>query len=154
MNGTNTEQPLRVVVGVDGSRQSKQALRWAAQIATSTGARIEAVAAWDIPANFGWAAWPAEWNPEGDTEKLLTSTVDEVFGPERPNDIQLIVRRGGAAKVLIDQAEHALMLVVGSRGHGGFTGLLLGSVSSNVAEHAPCAVLVVHGETNLPEVSA
>jgi nucleotide-binding universal stress UspA family protein len=56
----------------------------------------------------------------------------------------------GAAKVLIDASQGATMLVVGSRGHGGFAGLLLGSVSANVAEHASCPVLIIHGHQPLP----
>jgi nucleotide-binding universal stress UspA family protein len=55
-----------------------------------------------------------------------------------------------AAKVLLDVSQGAIMLVVGSRGHGGFAGLLLGSVSANVAEHAPCPVLVIHGDQAEP----
>jgi nucleotide-binding universal stress UspA family protein len=144
----------RVVVGVDGSKESIRALRWAARAATATGARLEAVAAWDYPATYGWAAWPQEWNPANDAKRALASTVDEVFGAERPSDLQLIVREGGAARVLLEESKGALMLVVGSRGHGGFAGLLLGSVSANVAEHANCPVLVMHGETEPPEVTS
>jgi nucleotide-binding universal stress UspA family protein len=144
----------RVVVGVDGSKESIRALRWAARAATVTGARLEAVAAWDYPATYGWAGWPQEWNPANDAKGALTSTVDEVFGTERPGDLQLIVREGGAARVLLEESKDALMLIVGSRGHGGFAGLLLGSVSANVAEHATCPVLIMHGETEPPEVTS
>ena len=64
--------------------------------------------------------------------------------------MQLVVREGGAAKVLLEASEGAVMLVVGSRGHGGFAGLLLGSVSANVAEHAGCPVFIVHGDQPPP----
>lgn len=147
MTTDSTAHSSRVVVGVDGSSQSKQALRWAAQMATSLGARLEVIAAWDFPATYGWAAWPQDWDPARDSAKALTATVDEVFGLARPKNLQLSVRQGGAAQVLLDECKGATMLVVGSRGHGGFTGMLLGSVSANVAEHASCPVLVVHGET-------
>jgi nucleotide-binding universal stress UspA family protein len=60
------------------------------------------------------------------------------------------VREGGAAKVLLEVSEGAAMVIVGSRGHGGFTGLLLGSVSANVAEHASCPVLIIHGDQAPP----
>jgi nucleotide-binding universal stress UspA family protein len=143
----------RVVVGVDGSRQSKQALRWACRIAASTGASLEAVAAWDYPAGLGWSAVPVEWDPEQDMQKVLTEAVDEVFGPQRPPGLQLTVSQGSASRVLLEQAAGAVMLVVGSRGHGAFSGLL-GSVSTHVTEHAACPVLVVHGDTPPPEMAA
>lgn len=134
----------RVVVGVDGSEPSKHALRWAARIAAAEGARVDAVAAWDFTPAFGWNALPMGYSPRLDVEKSLTETIDEVFGAERPKDMRLTTLEGRAAQVLIAVSRGALMLVVGSRGHGGFAGLLLGSVSSTVAEHATCPVLVVH----------
>jgi nucleotide-binding universal stress UspA family protein len=149
-----TEQAPRIVVGVDGSEQSKKALRWAAHLAADSGARLEAVAAWEFPISYGWAAVPVAWNPEQDTEKLLTRTVDDVFGENRPGDMRLSVHESNPAKALIDASEGALMLVVGSRGHGGFAGLLLGSVSASVAEHAKCSVLVVHGDQFPPEATS
>jgi nucleotide-binding universal stress UspA family protein len=138
----------RIVVGIDGSAAAAQALRWASRLAADTGARLEAVAAWQYPMLTGWgtAALPPDYDPEQDMAKVLTSTVDSVFGPDRPADLTLTVREGHPAQVLIDCAADALMLVVGSRGHGGFAGLLLGSVSQSVAEHASCPVLVVHGD--------
>ena len=73
-----------------------------------------------------------------------------MLGVERSTDIRVTVLEGNAARILLDQSVGAFMLVVGSRGHGGFTGLLLGSVSASVAEHAHCPVLVVHGDMNPP----
>jgi nucleotide-binding universal stress UspA family protein len=148
MSTTRTEPVTTpcIVVGVDGSEPSKQALRWAVKVAAPFGARLVAVAAWDYPSTYGWAAWPVDWDLAKDTQKLLTETVDEVFGADRPADLELLVHQGGASAVLLKESAGALMLIVGSRGHGGFAGLLLGSVSANVAEHAKCPVLVVHGE--------
>jgi nucleotide-binding universal stress UspA family protein len=154
MTSTPPDRPPRVIVGVDGSEQSKQALRWAAHFAATAGARVEAVTSWQYPTAYGWDAGPIEWNPEQDMEKVLTQTVDEVFGANRPHDMRLTVREGNAAKVLLEQSADALLLVVGSRGHGGFAGLLLGSVSANVAEHATCPVLVIHGKQNPTEATA
>jgi nucleotide-binding universal stress UspA family protein len=153
MSEVRLDPPKRVVVGVDGSEQSKQALRWAARFAASVDARLDAVAAWQYPTGFGWGAVPLEWSPGQDMEKVLTETVDEVFGSDRPAGMRLAVREGYAARVLLDESEGALMLVVGSRGRGGFTGLLLGSVSASVAEHAKCPVLVVHGDQTIPGAS-
>jgi nucleotide-binding universal stress UspA family protein len=146
-------RPSRVVVGVDGSTQSMQALRWAAHYAASVGAGIDVVAAWQYPTAYEWSPIQQDWDPEQDMEKMLTEVVDEVFGAHRPHDIRLAVREGNAARLLLAESADALMLVVGSRGHGGFTGLLLGSVSSNVAEHATCPVLVIHGNQNPPEAT-
>lgn len=142
----------RIVVGVDGSLPSQQALRWAAQLAAMSGAHLEAVAAWDYPSMYGWAPGP-EWDPAADAEKGLTASVDEVFGASRPADMRLTVQEGYPAKVLLDASDGALMLIVGSRGHGGFAGILLGSVSASVAEHATCPVLVIHGDQAPPAMA-
>ena len=135
----------RIVVGVDGSLPSREALRWAAHFATIFGARLEAVIAWEYPASYGWAGLAPEWDPAQDMREVLNDTMRAVFGDQPPRGVQLLVREGGAAKVLLEACKGAVMLVVGSRGHGGFSGLLLGSVSANVAEHAPCPVFIVHG---------
>jgi nucleotide-binding universal stress UspA family protein len=143
----SSSQPVaRVVVGVDGSSQSKRALRWAAAVAASFDAEIDAVAAWQVPAMTGWTPAAVAWNPKQDMEQCLTEAVDDVFGANRPAKLRLTVHEGHAAQVLIRASKGASMVVVGSRGHGGFAGLLLGSVSASVAEHAHCPVLVIHGD--------
>jgi len=135
----------RIVVGVDGSDHSKLALEWAARIAAAEGAWLDVVAVWETPTWYGWApVLPDDYVPGQDMQKLLDETVDDVFGAERPADLRLRAVRGYPAAALLEASKDALMLVVGSRGHGGFRGLLLGSVSANVAEHATCPVLVVH----------
>jgi nucleotide-binding universal stress UspA family protein len=135
----------RIVVGVDGSEQSKLALSWALRISARAGASIDAVTAWHFPINSGWGFVPDAWDPQADATKCLTDSVDEAFGAERPTGLRLLVREGLPAKVLLDESKGATLLIVGSRGHGGFAGLLLGSVSASCAEHATCPVLVVHG---------
>jgi len=136
----------RIVVGVDGSTQSRQALRWAAQFATSTDSTVRAVSAWEFPATYGWASWPNDWDPPRDAERLIDETVAQTFDGPPPVALEKVVREGSAAKILIDESRFATMVVVGSRGHGGMAGVLLGSVSAKVAEYASCPVLVVHGE--------
>ncbi len=136
----------RIVVGVDGSEPSKVALRWALTLATATGSPIDAVSAWQLPPTFGAEVLPSDWDPQADAEKVITETVDAVYGADRPAGLRLITVQGPAAKVLLDNSQDATMLIVGSRGHGGFTGLLLGSVSATCAEHATCPVLVAHGD--------
>lgn len=142
----------RIVVGVDGSPQSEQALHWATYLAGCTGSEIEAVTAW--PPQFEWGlAWipgGLNWNPAGESAKLLELSLERVYGGSIPASVHRRVVEGGAAKVLIEASRNATALVVGSRGHGGFTGLLLGSVSTACAEHASCPVVVVHGDNPPP----
>jgi nucleotide-binding universal stress UspA family protein len=136
----------RIVVGVDGSESSKSALRWAARLHPLFDGEIEAVIAWEYPTSYGWSAGlPCDWRPDLDAAKALESTVDEVFGTERPPALKCTVREGRANFVLLEAGDSADLLIVGSRGHGGFAGLLLGSVSAACTEHAKCAVLVAHG---------
>ena len=125
-------------------------MRWAARFLAVTGGWIDAVIAWHPPASYGWSYMPGDWNPEKDADKVLSRAVDEVFGADRPTGMRLIVREGNPAKVLLDESREADLLVVGSRGHGGFAGLLLGSVSAHCAEHATLPVLVVHGNKQAP----
>jgi nucleotide-binding universal stress UspA family protein len=143
----------RIVVGVDGSEHSRNALRWAAHLAQVFGARLDAVTAWEYPAALGWSVVPDDWDPAQDTAQILQQSVADVFGDAPPAGLQLHVQEGGSAKVLIDASQGANLLVVGSRGHGGFTGLLLGSVSANVAEHAPCPVMIIHGHQGPPPLA-
>ena len=140
----------RIVVGVDGSGPSQDALRWAAHFASIFGARLDVVTAWEYPQSFGWAVASPDWDPAQDMKKALADAARAVFGDQQPEGLQLIVREGGAARVLLDACQGATMLIVGSRGHGGFAGMLLGSVSANVAEHAPCPVFIVHGDQPPP----
>lgn len=140
-----------IVVGVDGSEESRDALRWALEEAALRHTTVHAVYAWTyavVPGELGWVAPPTESLDavrESATE-MLDTTVEEVAG-----DSEVEVRRsavqGGAANVLLDAAEGAELLVVGSRGRGGFAGLMLGSVSQQCAHHAACPVVILpHGE--------
>jgi nucleotide-binding universal stress UspA family protein len=140
MTQTTDARP-RIVVGVDGSDPSKLALRWAARIAAAENARLEAVMAWQLP-TLAYASIGPIVDMQHAMEDALLETVDEVFGADRPEGLQLRTVQGGGAPVLLESSNDALMIVVGSRGRGGFAGLLLGSVSSKVAEHAECPVLV------------
>ena len=140
----------RIVVGVDGSHPSQQALRWGAHLAATFGAGLDAVTSWDYPAGYGWGSIPSDWDPAQDMQKVLDQTLQDVFGDHPPAGLRRLVREGGAAQVLLDASQGAIMLIVGSRGHGGFAGLLLGSVSANVAEHGTCPVLVIHGDQPPP----
>ena len=141
----------RIVVGVDGSPQSKLALRWAAYLAETCGACIEAVMAWEYPATYGFSSSSVvNWDMQADYDKGLSATIDAAFGPDRPFGLRMTVREGNAARVLLDASDGATMLVVGSRGHGGFAGVLLGSVSAYCTDHARCPVVVVRGDAEPP----
>jgi nucleotide-binding universal stress UspA family protein len=145
---TMNDGPRRIVVGVDSSHGSRAALLWAVAQARLTGAAIQAVAAWQDPAMYyayGWAPDPfAAGGIAASTEKALVRTIAEVLGTQdRPVDARATIVEGPAAQVLLTAAEGADMLVVGSRGHGAFHGMLLGSVSRHCTQHAPCPVVVV-----------
>ena len=99
----------RIVVGVDGSAQSKLALSWTVRIAAITGATIDAVTAWHFPMNSGWGYTPDAWNPEADATQCLTDSIDDAFGTERPTGLRLLVREGLPAKVLLDESRGAAM---------------------------------------------
>lgn len=154
MTAGQVSEVSRVVVGVDGSEPSKEALRWAARLAPTLGATICAVSVWEYPTGYGWTSMPSGWNFQTDTDKVLHQAVDEVFGADRPRGLELVVEQAQAAAALLRHGVGASMVIVGSRGHGGFAGLLLGSVSSSVAEHATCPVLVVHQDQDPATVAS
>jgi nucleotide-binding universal stress UspA family protein len=137
----------RIVVGVDGSESSVDALRWAVGQARLTGAELIAVMSWELPTSLAYAWGPmtddTDW--EGDTRKELEKVITESLEADEAAAVQRSVVRGHPARALLDASAGAQLLVVGSRGHGGFAGLLLGSVSQYVIAHATCPVLVVHG---------
>ncbi len=138
------QHPARIVVGVDGSPASLDALEWAVRQASLTGAVVEAVTAWHIPATYGTGGYAVE--AQTDWSDMARNTQDvavkEALGDEA-TDVVRRVAQGHPVSVLLDAAADADLLVVGSRGHGGFSGMLLGSVSEHVVAHAPCAVVVV-----------
>ena len=132
-----------IVVGVDGSGPSEDALRWAAGQARLTGARLRAVLSWEVPTAAYLAPLPPGLDLEKDARKVLEDEVADVLGDDPGIEIEKIVAEGHPAPVLLDFAETADLLVVGSRGHGQFTGMLIGSVSEHVVSHAACPVVVV-----------
>ncbi|WP_335940230.1 universal stress protein [Streptomyces sp. PTD5-9] len=142
------EETPRIVVGVDGSDSSKQALRWALRQAEATHGVVEAVTAWDLPQFHGALGWlpPTSGDEavlESRARNAVMQAVEEVAGPRPPVEVRADARYGTPAGVLLDAARGASLLVVGSRGLGGFSGLLLGSVAQHCAQHATCPVVVV-----------
>ncbi|MFE7775433.1 universal stress protein [Streptomyces sp. NPDC057445] len=140
----------RIVVGVDGSDGSLEALGWAARQAQLTGDSLEAVTTWDYPAT-GWASMvpgmPTEFDPEKLARQIQEESLERVLGPDAAGAVTRTVLVGNAAQTLLDRAEGASLLVVGARGHSGFRAAMLGSVGIHVTHHAPCPVVVVRGTT-------
>ncbi|MGI8415493.1 MAG: universal stress protein [Nakamurella sp.] len=137
-----TKPQERIVVGVDGSPASIDALRWAIRQASLTGATIEAVIGWQYPISSGGYSIAAATDWAGNAHTTLDTAVDEAAGTPNTEIVRKVVE-GHPAQVLVDASAGADLLVVGSRGRGGFAGLLLGSVSAHLAAHAPCPVLVI-----------
>ena len=121
-----------IVVGVDESEHSKIALRWALDEAKLRQASLRVI--------------HAEHHYAGELERVkwLDGIVRDVVGESPGVEIAQSIVDGGAAHILVEAAREADILVVGSRGHGGFAGLLLGSVGQQCAQHAHCPVVIVH----------
>ena len=132
-----------VVVGVDGSENSRRALTWAARQAELTGAHLRVVMSWYLTASAGWVAVPDNVDLEGAATQVLATFVPATLGANPAVSVSTVVAQGHPAEVLVEQSQGAALVVVGSRGHGEFAGMLLGSVSAYVTAHAHCPVVVV-----------
>ncbi len=139
-----------IVAGIDGSAASLRALEWAARQAEFTGAALEVVAAWEWPESFGWSAIPSEYNPEQDAQQMLEPLVAALRAAHPQIAISMKVVEGHPAPVLVRESQGAELLVVGSRGHGEFVGMLIGSTSQHCVTNAACPV-VVFREDSLPQ---
>jgi nucleotide-binding universal stress UspA family protein len=135
-----------VVVGVDGSPGSRAAVEFAAREAKLLSARLTLVAAWHwlTLTHVGFPGLPLDQTElRRAANEVLENTAAEFKDRLAGLDVELAVEEGHAAEVLVAKAKDAELLVVGSRGRGGFTGLLLGSVSQQCAQHASCPVVIV-----------
>ncbi|HVC13962.1 MAG TPA: universal stress protein [Acidimicrobiales bacterium] len=136
-----------VVVGIDGSTSALAALDWAGDYAERTGAPVKLVAAWDWPTSYGWALpLTDDYNPSADAERILTAAASRLLERHAGLSVESETVQGHPAQVLVDASRTATLLVVGSRGHGQFAGMLIGSVSEHCAAQAHCPVLVFHGD--------
>jgi nucleotide-binding universal stress UspA family protein len=136
-----------IVVGVDGSPGSRIALTWAAAEASHHAADLVVMNVWEHtlppPAGTPSVSERVVPDPTQRTADDLVQIIKDALGEDPPVPVQPRVKQGSPAKVLIEESANADLLVVGSRGHGGFAGLLLGSVSQHVAAYAECPVAVV-----------
>ena len=141
----------RIVVGVDGSESSIDALRWAVRQAELTSCDVEVVTTWQQPIGYGadLVAEAENW------DVLVESKLDDALAQVDTARVKVrrTVSHGHPAEVLTDASTNAELLVVGSRGHGGFVGMLLGSVSLHVSSHARCPVVVVRHLDAQPSAS-
>jgi nucleotide-binding universal stress UspA family protein len=150
-----------IVVGVDGSAGSAAALRWGLAEARLRGAPLNVVHAYELPplsmgdvavagpAGVGMAAVASEdvdrlrAASEAAGQRIIEQTLEDANGDATGVEIERTVIEGAAAPALIDAGRRAALLVLGSRGRGGFIGLLLGSVSQQCAQHPPCPVVIL-----------
>ena len=139
-----------IVVGVDGSRASKEALRWAIGEATRRGCAVEAIEVWHYPALTyvpGVYTAPVFAHDELDAaaQASLDHAVDEVLAGDGEGRVEVsrTVLEGSATEKLVERSKDASLLVLGNRGRGGFRGLLLGSVAHQCTVHAGCPVVIV-----------
>lgn len=144
-----SEPENRIVVGVEGSGGARAALRWAIKEARHRNAFVDVVTAYSttyVPASPDFNYVPLDpIDLEAEVKRMQDSIIDEVLAEVDAQGVEIRRRmvRGRAADTLIAESANASMLVVGSRGRGGFRGLLLGSVSQQIAQHGSCPVVIV-----------
>jgi nucleotide-binding universal stress UspA family protein len=133
----------RIVVGTDGSAAATEAVHWAARQAELTSSTLEIITTWDWPPSYGWAMpFPAEFDPESGVHAMVELTASDARALHSAVEITGRVIQGHPAPILVEASKGADLLVVGSRGHGEFVGMLIGSVSEFCATNAHCPVLV------------
>jgi nucleotide-binding universal stress UspA family protein len=147
--------PGTIVVGIDGTEHSAAALRWAADEAALRSATLVVVHAWSFipittPADSGLV--PMAWTDNMDVldasraaaERTAAAQTREVLGEK--NDAVVKVVEGAPVAALLEAAAEADLLVVGNQGRGNFASALLGSTSAEVADAAPCPVVIVRAQ--------
>ncbi len=141
-SGTD-ERSTRIVVGVNGSAQSIEALRYGLRIANALHTRLDAVIAWQFPVTFGINV-DLGYSPEETARRAVDRMVSSVLGDTPPSWFRTVVQEGSPAKILIEESTGADMLIVGGHATGTFAGTALGAVAAACAAHAHCPVLVMH----------
>jgi nucleotide-binding universal stress UspA family protein len=146
----DTSREPRIIVGVDGSESSVAALRWAVRQARLTGVVVEAVIAWQIPASAtGYGFAPISGDSlsylKENAKQVLAGAISKATGPQDTDRVHSVVTQAIPGEALTEASADADLLVVGSRGHGGMAGALLGSVSQYCVHHAHCPVVVIRG---------
>jgi nucleotide-binding universal stress UspA family protein len=143
MTGESSPGTGRIVVGLDGSPSSLEALSWAARQADLTGSTLDILMTWEWPSSYGWAVpVPDDFDPESGVQKVLDTAVAGVRAEHAGLGVDARLVNGHPAPSLIEASKGADLLVIGSRGHGEFVGMLIGSVGIHCAANAHCPVLV------------
>jgi len=159
MSAAQEDHVFRIVVGVDGSPCSVRALRWAVRQARLTGGSVDAVFAWEYPTSYGGYGWVPYGFAEGtDFEevagRILADSISQATGTDDGVSVRPRAVRGNPTQALLDASQRADLLVVGSRGHDGFSAALLGSVAQNCVYHAVCPVVVIREQHNAGRATA
>ena len=128
-----------IVVGVDGSAGSREALQWAVSYAELSGAAVQAVMAWQLPEVYSMVSR----GYEADARLELQTAIEETLAPDQRSHVTSLVTPGRPGHVLVDASRHGQLLVVGSHGHGELIGKFVDSVSAHCVYHAECPVVVV-----------
>jgi nucleotide-binding universal stress UspA family protein len=136
-------QVRRIVAGIDGSPASIEALAWAARQADLTDSALEVIMTWDWPTTYGAAfAFPSDYDPSENVKTVVEEAKAALQQSYPTVAISVVVAEGHPAPFLVEASKGADLLVVGSRGHGEFVGMLIGSVSEFCSTHAHCPVLL------------
>ena len=146
MKNRQGDEQRRIVVGVDGFESSKAALRWAIRQAKLTGAVVEAVIAWHVPVGTGWIPTADMPDYQEDAFAVLAEAITEMCTVDPDVQVCPRVLEGRAGQVLVEAADGADLLVVGSEGHRGLAEALLGSVGQYCANNASCPIVILRGK--------
>jgi nucleotide-binding universal stress UspA family protein len=150
---TNEPDKPKIVAGIDGSPSSLAALEWAARQADLTGSALVVVAAWQLPGTYA-AGITDDYDPAAEMQTVLDHSLDAIQHRHRTLRTTGQVIYGYPGPALVDASRDADLLVVGSRGHGQFTDILLGSVGVHCVTHAHCPVLVYRSDRDKPVTAA
>jgi nucleotide-binding universal stress UspA family protein len=143
MTGQPSSDTGRIVVGFDGSQSSLDALEWAVRQTILTDGTLVVVMTWEWPTSYGWAVpIPDDFDPEADVRKVLDTAIAGVTAEHPAIKVEARLISGHPSPALVEASKGADVLVVGSRGHGEFVGMLIGSVSEYCVTNAHCPVLV------------
>ena len=143
----------QVVVGVDGSEDSKLALRWAVEYAGACRGEVEAVAAPEIKMTAALNDSPTGEDYLRDASERLDKAITEVLGAETTVPVKRTLTGDRAARALVEAARGASVLVIGGSGQGELPGMHIGSTTNYCVHHAPCPVTVLRTQT-LPEAES